>query len=357
MVVFILILLMIIISKSELIGNNQFNKEYLSIRQTNVIKGIFVILVLLGHGSSYLKIDSPLDLAYLSLKSHLDQMVVSMFLFYSGFGMMKSIMKKRFAYIKTLPLKRFLIVVLNFWIAVLLFWIMNICLKIHYDWKTILFSFTGWLSIGNSNWYMFAIFVLYILLFVSFYFLKWFDRENGLYIGMVIFSMLSVAFVYWEIRVGQPAWFYNTIILFALGGWVALFQDKIESIVMKNDSIYIVLGSIMAVLYWISFKHRGNGIEAYSIWAILFTLSVVMITMKINIKSNALEWLGKRVFSIYILQRIPMIIFMKTGFTTNSPYAFLVLVFLSTLGIAVVFDYLTGRLDYVILKWLKLERV
>ena len=151
-------------------------------------------------------------------------MVVSMFLFYSGFGMIKSIMKKRFGYIKTLPVKRFLIVVLNFDIAVILFEIMNIFLKIHFDWKTILLSFTGWVGIGNSNWYMFDIFVLYILLFVSFYFLKWFDKEFSLYIGMLIFTILSIAFVYWEIKVGQPAWFYNTIILFALGGWFASWR-------------------------------------------------------------------------------------------------------------------------------------
>ena len=193
---------MIIISNAEIAKSNEFNTEYSSIGQTNVIKGIFVILVLLGHGSGYLKLTGVLDIPYKSFQSHIGQMVVSMFFFYSGFGMIKSIMKKRFAYIKTLPLKRFLIVVLNFDIAVILFEIMNLCLKIHFDWKTILLSFTGWVGIGNSNWYMFAIFVLYILLFTSFYLLKWFDKNSSLYIGMMIFTVLSVAFVYWEIRVG-----------------------------------------------------------------------------------------------------------------------------------------------------------
>ena len=77
-------------------------------------------------------------------------------------------------------------------------------------------------------------------------------------------------------------------------------------IVIKNDYTYIILGSIMAIVYWISFKNRVHGIEAYSVWASLFTLAVVMVTMKVSIKSTALEWVGKRVFSIYILQRIPM---------------------------------------------------
>ena len=355
MILFILILLMVIIANAEIAKPNTFNTEYSSISQTNVIKGIFVILVLLGHGNSYLNVQGALDMPYKSFQSHLGQMVVSMFLFYSGFGMIKSIMKKRFGYIKTLPIKRFLIVVLNFDIAVILFEIMNICLKIHFDWKTILLAFTGWVGIGNSNWYMFAIFVLYILLFVSFYFLKWFGKEISLYIGMVIFTILSIAFVYWEIKVGQPTWCYNTVILFALGGWFALFQKQIERIVMKNDYTYIILGSIMAIVYWISFKNRIHGIEAYSVWASLFTLAGVMVTMKVSIKSTALEWVGKRVFSIYILQRIPMIVLTKTGFTQNSPYAFLVLVFLITLGIAVIFDYVTAKIDNIIIKYLVKE--
>ena len=107
MILFILILLMIIISNAEIAKSNEFNTEYSSIGQTNVIKGIFVILVLLGHGSGYLKLTGVLDIPYKSFQSHIGQMVVSMFFFYSGFGMIKSIMKKRFAYIKTLPLKRF----------------------------------------------------------------------------------------------------------------------------------------------------------------------------------------------------------------------------------------------------------
>ena len=103
---------------------------------------------------------------------------------------------------------------------------------------------------------------------------------------MLIFTILSIAFVYWEIKVGQPAWFYNTIILFALGGWFALCQEQMECIVMKNDYVDIVLGAIMSVLYGISFKKRNYGIKEYSVWACLFTLAVVMITMKISIKST-----------------------------------------------------------------------
>ena len=50
-----------------------------------------------------------------------------------------------------------------------------------------------------------------------------------------------------------------------------------------------------------------------------------------------------------------MIILTKTGFTQYSPYTFFVLAFLITLGIAVIFDYMVGKLDNVIVKHLVKE--
>lgn len=107
MILFILILLMIIISNAEIAKSNEFNTEYSSIGQTNVIKGIFVILVLLGHGSGYLKLTGVLDIPYKSFQSHIGQMVVSMFFFYSGFGMIKSIMKKKICLYKNITVEAF----------------------------------------------------------------------------------------------------------------------------------------------------------------------------------------------------------------------------------------------------------
>lgn len=356
MIIFIGILLMVVLSRSEFMAPNTFNNDYMSIRHTNIVKGIFVILVFCGHVVTYIQVNGALDKPYFTMKSHIVQMVVSMFLFYSGYGMLKSIQKKRFSYIRTLPIKRLLIVVINFDIAVLLFCIMNQYLGNHFPIKTILLSLTGWVGVGNSNWYMFVIFMLYILLFVSFYFLRWWDKKEAVVIGQLIFTMLSIAFVYWEIRMGQPTWFYDTVILFAVGGWYALLQEYIERVLMRNDSLYLVAGAVLAVLYWISFQKRGGGIEYFSIWAIFFTMAVVMFTMKLHIRSHALEWIGQHVFSLYILQRLPMNFMTKMGYLQESPYAFVVLCFLITIGLSVVFDFVVGKIDGRILQCLLREK-
>ena len=51
----------------------------------------------------------------------------------------------------------------DFSIAIFLFLIVDVCLRIKYSISDIILAFTGWTTVGNSNWYMFAIFTLYII--------------------------------------------------------------------------------------------------------------------------------------------------------------------------------------------------
>lgn len=350
MIFFVLILLMILISTAKVAGANEY-MDYMAPQNTNVIKGIFVIMVLFSHASQYIKLEGIYDQPYMQLQEHLHQMVVSMFFFYSGFGMMKSILKKKFDYIRTIPLKRFLVVFINFDIAVLLFVVLYLCMGTTFEIPVILQSLIGWQSVGNSNWYMFAIFGLYLLMFVSYYILRWFDNKVVYYIATAIFTVLTMGFVLWEIRMGQPSWWYNTMILLPFGCWYALLQEKIEKVVLKNDYIYAIVCALIVFAYCITFQHRWSyGIEGYTLYAMAFTLVVVLFTMKISFQSKLMQWFGEHVFSVYILQRIPMIILSKMGLGATNKYMFLVLSILFTIVIAMIFDYFVGKLNKRITK-------
>ena len=110
----LIILIMIITASSKAASKNEFITEYLSISNTLSIKGIFVLLVLLSHYSQYVSLSSDYDKPYLALQSHLNQLVVAMFLFYSGFGIMEQIRTKGFSYVKTVPTKRFFEIIVEF---------------------------------------------------------------------------------------------------------------------------------------------------------------------------------------------------------------------------------------------------
>lgn len=345
MIFFLIILLFIIFNSAEVASENKFQTDYLSKVKTSAIKGIFVILIVFSHYSQYVTLGGIYDEPYLALQKHLHQMVVVMFWFYSGYGMMESIAKKRFAYIKSIITKRLPTVLINFDLAVVLFIIVGGVLGRKYSLSNILLSFVGWSSVGNSNWYIFVTLVLYILTFISFSILKKYDKKSTLYIGAALMTVLTVLFVFCMMKVGRPTRFYNTTIVFVVGIWYSLLKTKIEALVMKNDYLYTFFSGLLVAVYLLSYRFRWElGIEGYTVWAIAFTLLIVVGTMKITICNNILIWFGNHVFSVYILQRIPMMILERMGLAVNHKYIFLICSLVATIFMAMVFDYITDKM-------------
>lgn len=348
MLIVLIFLLIAVSSRARVAESGTFFSDYISKERTNAIKGIFVLLVFLSHYSQYVKLDGFYDKPYLVLQQHLNQMVVAMFLFYSGFGIAEAIKRKGFAYIKTIPTKRFLSVLINFDIAIVLFLIINFIFGKTFDIKTILLSFIGWLNVGNSNWYIFVILVLYICIYISFFCVKWGNNKYSELLGTVVLTLLTIAFVYSQMILKRPFYTYSTAILLPLGFWYSLFKDKIEKIIMKNDYIYSAVCSLCLAGYIYFYFIRFKSIYSFSLWGIFFTLAVVLFTMKISLSNPFINWFGNHVFSIYILQRIPMMIFKNLNLFENNRYIFLILSFVITVLLAGIFDYFTGKLSSII---------
>lgn len=345
MLFFIIIFLFIIFNSVEIAPENKFQRDYLSIQKTNAIKGIFTVLILFSHYSQYVLLSGIYDESYLVLQKHMHQMVVVMFFFYSGFGMMESISKKGYDYVKSIATKRLPRVFINFDLAVVLFLVLGIAFGKKYTLSTVFEALIGWSSVGNSNWYMFVIFAVYLLVFVAFLHLKWKDNKVALYGGTALTTALSLVFVYCMMRIGRPTRYYNTMILFSVGMWYSLVKNRIEEFVMKNDVIYTMCSVIVTGVYCVAFRNRWEyGIEGYTIWAIAFVLLVIMITMKISFCNPVLVWFGNHVFSVFILQRLPMIVLKEIGFGRNHKYMFLIITILVTILLAMLFDYLTGKM-------------
>ena len=90
MIFFILIALTLINIKIK--GSNQFFDDYMDLKYTQPIKGIFVWFIIIRHYLSYYKANN--NYLYRQIIKYFDQKIVSLFLFYSGFGIYESIKKK-----------------------------------------------------------------------------------------------------------------------------------------------------------------------------------------------------------------------------------------------------------------------
>ena len=167
----ILIFLCFYKSKSYIFSNN-FNTLYLSKDTTTSIKGIFVLLVFFSHLKQYISFDSIFDKGYVLLQDYLGQLIVCVFLFYSGYGIFESFKKKGKNYIEELPKSRILKTLVHFQIAIIVYLILNLIVGNNYSIVKKLLSFIAWESIGNSNWFVFTILCCYSSTYFSFKILK-----------------------------------------------------------------------------------------------------------------------------------------------------------------------------------------
>lgn len=320
------------------------NNEYLSKENTSCIKGLFILIVFYSHLYTYMPLQMEKDFMMYKLVTYLGQLMVTLFLFYSGYGVYESIKKKKEKYIKEMPKKRLLKTLIHFDIAVLTFLIVNIILGEKFDIKTILLSLIGWGTVGNSNWYIFAILGLYLITYIAF---TIFDKSNKKAI-ICLWTLTMIFMLFIHTNRNGLVYCYNTLLCYPLGITYSYLKNKIEKKVFDNKKYIYIL--FVCIISYITFRNSINyNYLNYYLMTIAFTLITVLITIKIDIKSPILKWFGDNLFWVYILQRLPMLILYKIGYAENNAYRFAVICFIATILLTIIYSktiaFIEGKLS------------
>ena len=304
MIVFFVILIIIVCLglKKSSCQDMCLKKEH-----TDAIKGLFILIVFYSHIIPYLtsagvQFSPILDIPTNRLIcQRIGQLMVVMFLFYSGYGVTESIQIKGKDYIKSIPFKRVLSTLINYDIAIVIIFILNLILGIHYSPKQNLLSLTAWDGIGLSNWYIFAILYCYLATYFSFSVYK--------NIRIAFFFTFSLLLVYILLIVSlkgpDKSFWFNTIMAYPAGMAVSMYKKSIFSLLEKH---YLLCLTVLTILFVISYHYRSINSFVYLVTSVIFAFLVFVVTYKIAIESRILTWCGKKLFQLYIYQRIPMIL-------------------------------------------------
>ena len=314
-----------------------FNDDYLSKGNTNSIKGIFILLIVLKHSCQYISdsgyaYDRIGDSWFLQFFWIIAQLVVVMFLFYSGYGVGESFKYKGAPYVKAMPRHRILGTLLNFDVAVLIFIVVDLLLGIELTANQCLLSLTGWKSVGNSNWYIFVILVCYLMTYVTLRI----PLSRPRYRVAVLFVLcLFWVVLLWLFKL--PYW-YDTILCYPLGFMSSTYKDKIEA---HFRGRYWICVSVLLVALLLT--HLWHYVQAYD-WfqlrynamSMVFALLMLALTMKVRINNRILIWFGKMLFPVYIYMRLPMLVMKHEtpAFVGTYPAAFILISLAVTVGIA-----------------------
>ena len=328
--------------------------EYLDVEHTQSVKGIFILLVFFSHFNLTVTYTSPMDALYARIVTFFGQTMVTMFLFYSGYGVMESIKAKGMRYIAAIPQKRIVGTVLRFETAVLVYIIVSALLGEIYTPTHYLLAILGWESVGNSHWYIFDIVLLYLLTYISFRMTYRQDRERPMLAASIVLIVTCIGILILIRYPGiKPIWWYDTILCYAMGLVYSLYKDRIESIINRNLGTWIVFLVVFWVLFYF-FKMRSNNIWMVMGTNIAFCIAVIILTMRLLFRNKVLMWCGQHLFEIFILHRIPICVLQYFALDELNVYLYFVGCVILTAVLIMPFRKLTDRVvDFMQLFWQK----
>ena len=321
-----------------------FHDDFLSKEKTDSIRGIFILLIVLKHSLPYIKraayaYEGYGDIAVDVFFGYMSQLVVVMFLIYSGYGVGESYKHKGENYVKQMPRHRILSTFLNFDVAVILYILLVIVLGHELSFKQAALSLTGWESVGNSNWYIFVILMCYSFTYLS---LRWSLPNRGCQVA-IVFVLCFFAIMFLS-QFKKTCW-YNTILCYPLGFLFSAFKKQFVKC-FKNYYwiVAAVLLLFLALLHWCP---TDLFCLSYNAYGMVFGLLVMLLTMKVGISNGLLQWAGKKLFPIYIYMHMPMLAMEAKwpSLIDTQPALFVIISLIITLVIAFFYRFWQIKLN------------
>lgn len=209
--------------------------KYLSREYTNCLRGIFAIVVVCHHLYQYIELFNGTRIG--SMLEVSGSLAVSVFFFYSGYGLMLSSQKKD--YIKNFFRNRFLPLYCFYVVLIIIYIGWTLLLEKSIMPQEILQSFFFGETIVSKGWYLQATFVLYLLYLFSFAIFKSSKMQITVFAITIVFYCAFCHFM------GLNIWWYQSILSVILGMLWCCCKDKIDAILNKYSIVVFVLSLIL----------------------------------------------------------------------------------------------------------------
>lgn len=309
----------------------KYDESYMSKESSNAVKGIFAVIILYSHMRSYLCLpDHWANNSYVAILNYIGQLMVAPYLFYSGYGLMESL-KHKPNYRDTFLEKRWLRLLLHFDIAVVLYILVQSFWGVYFSPAFYIGSLLGWCSVGNSNWFVFDILVIYLFFYAL---ISLSNRQ-----GVILFGCTILCCILWIFlsKSKTGSWWVDTLMTFPLGIAYSIYRKRFENLLrIFYYGLLVLLTILLTVWHW------KFGVDRYGLCSCVFCLWLVVLTMRVRIDNRILQWLGIHAFGIYILQRLPMMVLSHYDFN-RSIVLFVMTTIVATFLLAKMYHQFTQR--------------
>lgn len=332
-----------------------FHGDFLSLQQTKALQGFAAIGVVFHHiGQNTCAPWLPSDNIIHGLEPFvpIGYLLVSLFFFCSGYGLLKSYKAKE-NYLKGFFLRRALhpLLLLLITDAVSIFLVSFFPSKFPEVSSYVIptpFHMGGAVLINDKSWFIFALLIMYAAFWLGF---RIFSKHRILGISFVILATAGyLVFCDWWM---YGNWWYNSIVLFPIGLLFAEYEKRLVPAIQRNYKKLLIITPILFILFFclgerinMLFAILGLGLPYFPMkWLTLlsqmlagtsFVFLLILFGMKIQIGNKILAFFGGITAELYLVHSILLLIFVTSveqpRFVTieSLPLYILVLLGLST---------------------------
>lgn len=198
-------------------------------------------------------------------------------------------------------------------------------------------ALTSEFSMFGKGWFFRTIFVIYIVSFLIFYFIK------NQWLRFAIVSALTFGYIlYADLAMGLMRYYTNSIICFPIG----ILCSMLYPLFKKNISHIIVL-SCFFVLFIIIEKFGFR--YADYILSILFSFICIGVTAIVNVTNRMFDYIGKHSIMFYVLQ----IALLEPLLKIQSPWLYSIGILVIICGLSQVYYYFKGDKAYIVANYNK----
>ncbi len=334
-----------ILYMASLAKKRNFFYDFHSLKQTQSWKGIAAIAIVLDHiwfstNSIWLK---PF---YLSAF-----LVVGLFFYLSGYGLIKSQPKETSVFQITM-VRRLLSIIIPVLIANALFVCTLIIAGSTYTLPEALFSIVnifGGDRINSAVWFIFNLVFLYVLYFISF---RLFNKETAV---LCLLGMTCVMTALFVIFTPNQYNLFGMNFCFVVGIIVGYFEHRIFAFIKKKPikSVLISLGFFLLflLLYQYFYENIVIGKVIFrNLSAIWFSLFVVIFGLLIKLQNKSTLFWGKISFELFLYHNLFITLFRSNIFYIPDDSIYTVSVLIATFICSFLINKLDVKINGVIRK-------
>lgn len=336
-----------------------WHEDFLSLPVSKGLQGFCAVLIVMHHISQQLA-ENAGPLHWLE---NVGVCFVGIFFFFSGYGLLKSLLNKE-DYLKGFFRKRMPVILIPFYVIIFIFLAFSLSIGDVYTPGELIGIITGWLLLNTHMWYIVEIAIFYIAFYFIFRFIK--KRSTALAVMTVFVVLVTVGSLllghgdYWF----QGEWWFNTSLLFVIGMFIAQYETQIVAFIKRFYAAALVLFAAATALFFSATMYM---LENYSYWSetetslaygdkfrclsvqlpfvICFVFLLLIITMKVQFKNPILSFLGNISLELYLIHNLFLILFSWIpGFVIEDRVLFTFAVLCCSITAATILHFLDGKL-------------